>query len=95
MAQVNVEKRNKKTYYTVVKYSPNSWYPDGAPVIERESGTRHRSPRAAAKKLSALLNHNRKTGTWSAAWHNARVVAVEPGGIHRGLTPEEYSETYL
>lgn len=86
---------NGKTYYTVVKYSLNTWHTDGTPIIERESGTRHRSPRTAALKLSELLNYNRKAGTWSAAWHRAEVVAVEPGGAYRRLTPEEDAETYL
>lgn len=85
----------KKTYYTVVRYSANSWCADGSPVIERDSGTRHRSPRTAARKLSELLAYDSKTGTWSAAWHGAHVVAVEPDGTYRGLTPTEEAQTYL
>jgi hypothetical protein len=79
--------------YTIVRFSQNTWYSDGSPIIERESGTTHRSLRAAEKKHRELIGYNRKTGTWSAQWHGSQIVGITETG-YRSLTPEEVEEIY-
>ena len=76
-----------KTYYTVVKYDPNTWNMDGSPIVERESGTKHRTVRGAERKRRDLLNY--RSGMWSAAWYKSEVVAVDPDGTYRPLNGYE------
>jgi hypothetical protein len=81
------------TKYTIVRFSPNIWNSDGSPIIERESGTTHRTLKAAERKHQELIGYNRKTGTWSAQWHGSQIVGITETG-YRTLTLEEEEAIY-
>ena len=62
--------------YRVEVREPFARYGDGSPVVLRECGHRHRSPRTAAGCMHRLLDY-RGDGTHSAAWHHAQVARCD------------------
>ena len=69
--------KTQKTHYRVIVRNPNSWSPTtGEHEILNDCGHKHRTQEAAEKCMAKLVDFNYRTsasGSWNAAWHNARV----------------------
>lgn len=77
-----------KTYYTVAKIDVNSWTVDSDgqewPVIHDTCGHKHRTLKAAYQCQRKLLAYNRQTNTWSAYWHNSKILHDDGSYLDQG-----------
>jgi len=77
--------------YRIIKTSVNSWHMDGTPIVEKEHTVTHRSLKAAIREHNRLIDYDKKTGMWSAAWHGSIISEVYPDGTYRfGLDAEDH-----
>lgn len=64
--------------YKVVRFEPNAYNIDREGVrhsiVDRECPHRHRTLSGAAECRDKLMDYNRHTHMWSAAWHRAVIV---------------------
>jgi hypothetical protein len=64
---------NRQYYKVAVRNHPSSF----PRIIERECGHRHRSEEAAERCMEKRLGYDRRTNTWSAAWHRAEILDAD------------------
>lgn len=79
---------NTNTKYHVVKFSQNSWNPDGSGIVECDCGHKHRTVATAQRCLDNLMHYNGET--WSARWHKSVIRHVD----NTQLTEDEKSDLY-